>query len=98
MPGIGDYTAGAIASIAFNLPTPAVDGNVLRVLSRLCNDDAPIDLPETKRKPRKISGRRCRLQIDPFHIPLDVGKNVLSAHFLIYFLYGDPHVPGGLKV
>jgi A/G-specific adenine glycosylase len=36
LPGIGDYTAGAIASIAFGKPVPAVDGNVLRVLSRLC--------------------------------------------------------------
>ena len=35
LPGIGDYTAGAIASIAFGLPEPAVDGNVLRVCSRL---------------------------------------------------------------
>ncbi len=41
LPGIGDYTAGAIASIAYGLPVPAVDGNVLRVLSRLedCHDD-----------------------------------------------------------
>ena len=35
LPGIGDYTAGAIASIAFGKPEPAVDGNVLRVLARL---------------------------------------------------------------
>lgn len=35
LPGIGDYTAGAIASFAFDLPFPAVDGNVLRVVSRL---------------------------------------------------------------
>ena len=35
LPGIGSYTAGAIASIAFGIPAPAVDGNVLRVLSRL---------------------------------------------------------------
>ncbi|HHT17384.1 MAG TPA: A/G-specific adenine glycosylase [Papillibacter sp.] len=35
LPGIGDYTAGAIASICFNLPRAAVDGNVLRVFSRL---------------------------------------------------------------
>ena len=33
--GIGSYTAGAIASIAFNQPVPAVDGNVMRVLARL---------------------------------------------------------------
>ena len=49
LPGIGAYTAGAICSIAFDLPTPAVDGNVLRVCSRLLNDPAPIDLPETKK-------------------------------------------------
>ena len=35
LPGIGDYTAGAVASIAFGLPEPAVDGNVLRVCARL---------------------------------------------------------------
>ena len=33
--GIGNYTAGAIASIAYGLPVPAVDGNVLRVISRI---------------------------------------------------------------
>ena len=43
--GIGPYTAGAVCSIAFNLPTPAVDGNVLRVISRLTDDDTPIDRP-----------------------------------------------------
>lgn len=35
VPGVGEYTAGAILSIAFNKPEPAVDGNVMRVLSRL---------------------------------------------------------------
>ena len=49
LPGIGDYTAGAIASIAFGIPAPAVDGNVLRVFARLYNDDADITKPETKR-------------------------------------------------
>ncbi|MBE6621143.1 MAG: A/G-specific adenine glycosylase [Ruminococcaceae bacterium] len=39
LPGIGAYTAGAIASIAFGLPEPAVDGNVLRVITRLCADE-----------------------------------------------------------
>lgn len=41
LPGIGSYTAGAVASIAFGIPVPAVDGNVLRVYSRLteCRDD-----------------------------------------------------------
>ena len=49
LPGIGEYTAGAICSIAYDLPTPAVDGNVLRVCARVLNDPSPIDLPETKR-------------------------------------------------
>lgn len=40
--GIGPYTAGAIASIAFGLPEPAVDGNVLRVVTRLCADTGDI--------------------------------------------------------
>ena len=38
LPGVGAYTAGAIASICFELPAPAVDGNVLRVLSRVMAD------------------------------------------------------------
>ena len=47
--GIGDYTAGAIASIAFGIPAPAVDGNVLRVLSRLSGCEMDISLPQTKK-------------------------------------------------
>jgi len=43
LPGIGDYTAGAICSICFSLPTPAVDGNVMRLISRLTDDHTPID-------------------------------------------------------
>ncbi len=42
LPGIGDYTAGAIASIAYGLPVPAVDGNVLRVFSRLLRCEADV--------------------------------------------------------
>ena len=49
LPGIGDYTAGAIASIAFGIPAPAVDGNVLRVFARLYNDDADVMAPATRR-------------------------------------------------
>lgn len=49
LPGIGDYTAGAIASIAFGLPEPAVDGNVLRVIMRVTGSDDDIAIPATKR-------------------------------------------------
>lgn len=49
LPGIGDYTAGAIASISFQIPVPAVDGNVLRIVARICGIDSCIDFPETKK-------------------------------------------------
>ena len=50
LPGVGDYTAGAIASIAFGQAVPAVDGNVLRVVSRLTADGSDVTLPATKRR------------------------------------------------
>lgn len=43
LPGIGDYTAGAIASFAYNQPYPAIDGNVYRVIARLLDIDEPFD-------------------------------------------------------
>ncbi len=50
LPGVGAYTAGAVCSICYDLPVPAVDGNVLRVTARLTDDCTPIDLPEQKAK------------------------------------------------
>lgn len=49
LPGIGEYTAGAIASIAFGQGEPAVDGNVLRVIMRLAACDADIMQPKVKK-------------------------------------------------
>ena len=51
--GIGEYTAGAIGSICYDLPTPAVDGNVLRVYTRVMEDDSNIDKQSTKAKIRR---------------------------------------------
>ena len=48
LPGIGGYTAGAIASIAFGKRAPAVDGNVFRVLSRLTANPTVINEPKYK--------------------------------------------------
>ena len=48
LPGIGSYTAGAIASIAYGIPVPAVDGNVLRVLSRITGSEKNIDDPKVR--------------------------------------------------
>lgn len=50
LPGVGDYTAGAISSIAFGLPVPAVDGNVMRVIARLTGDSGDISTPAMKKK------------------------------------------------
>lgn len=50
LPGVGDYTAGAIASIAFGVPVPAVDGNVLRVISRLLAREEDILNPKVKKR------------------------------------------------
>ena len=52
LPGVGEYTAGAVASIAFGLPVPAVDGNVLRVAARLDNDLTPITVAGYKKQTR----------------------------------------------
>lgn len=59
--GIGPYTAGAISSIAFHLSQPAVDGNVMRVLSRLFEVDYDIGLPTN----RKIFQAMMEVLIDP---------------------------------
>lgn len=48
LPGVGDYTAGAVASIAYGQRVPAVDGNVLRVVSRLTADERPVSEPKTR--------------------------------------------------
>ncbi len=59
--GIGPYTAGAISSIAFNLPEPAVDGNVMRVLARLFEVNHDIGIPSN----RKIFQAMMEILIDP---------------------------------
>ena len=48
LPGVGRYTAGAIASIAHNTPAPILDGNVARVLARVYLIDQPVDAPNTR--------------------------------------------------
>jgi A/G-specific adenine glycosylase len=49
LPGVGDYTAGAIASFAYNAPYPAMDGNVYRVLARLMDIDEAFDTTTGKK-------------------------------------------------
>lgn len=79
--GIGPYTAGAIASIAFDLVEPAVDGNVMRVMARLFEVNYDIGDP----KNRKIFQAICEVLIDPkrpgdFNQALmDLGADIESA-------------------
>ncbi|AVM70851.1 A/G-specific adenine glycosylase [Streptococcus mutans] len=79
--GIGPYTAGAIASIAFDLPQPAVDGNVMRVIARLF--EVNYDIGEAKN--RKIFQAIMKILIDPEHpgdfnqALMDLGTDIESA-------------------
>jgi A/G-specific adenine glycosylase len=70
LPGIGDYTAGAIAGIAFNQPYPAVDGNVLRVICRLEGIKDDISQERTK--------KRVAAVVDPI-IPKDHAREFTQA-------------------
>jgi len=55
LPGVGPYTAAAVASIAFGAPHAVVDGNVLRVISRLRGDGADIQSPKTRARFQQIA-------------------------------------------
>ena len=50
LPGIGDYTVGALLSFAYNRPAPLVDANVSRVFARVFNDSTPIDSPAGRKR------------------------------------------------
>ncbi|MCH5182742.1 MAG: A/G-specific adenine glycosylase [Oscillospiraceae bacterium] len=73
LPGIGSYTAGAIASIAFGIPAPAVDGNVLRVLARLTGCDADILRPQTR-----AAAEQAALQLCPADTPGDFTQGMIE--------------------
>ena len=85
LPGIGDYTAGAIASIGFGIPAPAVDGNVLRVFARLYDDDADVTRPETK---RLFTRRVCEQQ--PQDKPGDFNQALMELGALVCLPNGAP--------
>jgi A/G-specific adenine glycosylase len=57
LPGVGDYIAAAVLSIAFNQPYPVVDGNVKRVLARLHKIYAPVNRPGSDKQFKKAAAR-----------------------------------------
>lgn len=73
LPGIGEYTAGAIASMAFGLPVPAVDGNVLRVTARLLNHEGDIMSGGVK---KELTGAVCSML--PHDAPGDFNQAVME--------------------
>lgn len=79
LPGVGEYTAGAILAFAYHLPYPAVDGNVLRVVSRLCASTLPIDSPEGKRFCKTYVERLLQTGASPS----DLGQGLIELGALV---------------
>ena len=91
--GVGDYTAGAIASIAFGIPVPAVDGNVLRVVARITGDDSDILKADTKTR----MGEALR-QVMPVEAPGDFNQALMELGATVCLPNGAPlcgHCPAG---
>lgn len=86
LPGIGPYTAGAVASIAYGIAVPAVDGNVLRVLARLLACDADIALPPVKR-----AFERAAAAIQPKGRPGDFNQAMMELGATVCGPGGAPH-------
>lgn len=85
LPGIGSYTAGAIASIAFGRKVPAVDGNVLRVAARLRGDERLI----TDEKVKQAVWRDMR-EIMPMERPGDFNQAMMELGACICIPNGAP--------
>lgn len=85
LPGIGEYTAGAIASIACGIAVPAVDGNVLRVAARLDNDFTPItDMAFKKRTRTRFA------DLMPVDRPGDLNQSLMELGAMICLPNGAP--------
>ena len=85
LPGIGSYTAGAIASIAFQRAVPAVDGNVLRILSRLRMDDAFVTQQTVKKRVEQEL-----LAVMPKERPGDFNQALMELGATVCIPNGEP--------
>jgi len=85
LPGIGSYTAGAIASIAFHIPQPAVDGNVLRVMKRISGSFDDI----TKASVKKDLEQDIR-EIMPIDRPGDYYQAIMELGATVSIPNGKP--------
>ena len=83
--GVGDYTAGAIASIAFGQPVPAVDGNVLRVVARITGDRSDISRTDTKTAVRALLA-----EVIPLDAPGQFNQALMELGALVCLPNGAP--------
>lgn len=79
LPGVGAYTAAAIASLAFGRAEAVVDGNVLRVLSRLSDDPTFVDLPEA----RDTARLRAQALVDASGAPGPLNEALMELGALV---------------
>lgn len=85
LPGVGDYTAGAIGSIAFGLRVPCVDGNVLRVITRVTDDQREIDRGNTRSEITEAVAR-----IVPANRPGDFNQALMELGATVCLPNGEP--------
>jgi len=83
--GIGNYTAGAISSFAYDIPKPAVDGNVLRVITRLLADESDIMKQSTKTRIEEILG-----EIIPEEDASDFNQGLIELGAIVCVPNGEP--------
>lgn len=84
--GIGSYTAGAVSSIAYGRPNPAVDGNVLRVISRICKDERCISEDKVKK-----SVEKDLWEVIPKDRPGDFNQAMMEIGACVCIPNGAPH-------
>jgi len=89
LPGVGEYTAGAVASIAFGAAVPAVDGNVLRVAARVTGDHGDILSPGVRRRFRELL-----LDAIPSDRPGELNQALMDLGAMVCLPNGTP-VCGG---
>ena len=83
--GVGEYTAGAIASIAFGRAVPAVDGNVLRVVARITGDEGDITRPDTRRRMGELVQ-----EVMPLRAPGDFNQALMELGATVCLPNGAP--------
>lgn len=86
--GIGNYTAGAVGSFVYRIPKPAVDGNVLRVITRILADPDDISKASVKKKIESLIE-----EIIPAEAPGDYNQALIELGAIVCLPNGEPKCP-----